>query len=259
MMGIAILASPSGVAQEAATPSRLPVRGKSEPQSLAELLVLPQTDLAHVDIALVNLRCAEGLPGSEKIDAAAILRQLDAWATLVKVETDRHLYRVKDPRYADHYRHSETYFRIELLLQTLQEDLGVRYHPDRLYSPDASDSRDQFIHGAMDKARGGTCASMPVLYIAVGRRLGYPLELVMARGHLFCRWDDGKGERLCPNRESAQLGSSRWRNEGGLGHRTHMGPASLEIARGCRAWISHLGRPRPRVGGERIQVDLGCH
>lgn len=114
----------------------------------------------------------------------------------MKAETDRHLYRVKDPRYADHYRHSETSFRVELLLQTLQEDLGVRYNPDRVYSPDASDSRDQFIHGAMDKAHGGTCASMPVLYVAVGRRLGYPLKLVMARGHLFCRWDDGKGEKL---------------------------------------------------------------
>lgn len=39
---------------------------------------------------------------------------------------------------------------------------------------------------------GGTCASMPVMYVAIGRRLGYPMKLVDAKEHLFCRWEDGK-------------------------------------------------------------------
>ena len=30
---------------------------------------------------------------------------------------------------------------------------------------------------------------MPVLYVAVGRRLGYPLKLATTKGHLFARWD----------------------------------------------------------------------
>ena len=30
---------------------------------------------------------------------------------------------------------------------------------------------------------------MPVLYIALGRRLGYPLKLVTTKEHLFMRWD----------------------------------------------------------------------
>lgn len=29
-----------------------------------------------------------------------------------------------------------------------------------------------------------------------GRRLGCPLRLVQAKGHLFCRWDDPAGERF---------------------------------------------------------------
>lgn len=33
---------------------------------------------------------------------------------------------------------------------------------------------------------------MPVLYVAVGRRLGYPLKLVNAKEHLFARWEDSK-------------------------------------------------------------------
>jgi hypothetical protein len=36
---------------------------------------------------------------------------------------------------------------------------------------------------------------LPVLYVAVGRELGYPLKLVTTRGHLFVRWE-GKGERF---------------------------------------------------------------
>jgi hypothetical protein len=33
---------------------------------------------------------------------------------------------------------------------------------------------------------------MPVLYVAIGRRLGYPMRLVLAKQHVFCRWDDGQ-------------------------------------------------------------------
>jgi hypothetical protein len=32
---------------------------------------------------------------------------------------------------------------------------------------------------------------MPVLYAAMGRRLGYPIHLCRANGHLLCRWDRG--------------------------------------------------------------------
>lgn len=116
---------------------------------------------------------------------------------LVATETMRHAYRVTDPKYAAHYRHSYAYFCIEMMLQTLQEDCGVKYNLDRVRDPDFSDSRDQFLHGLVGKSpmeiRGGTCVSMPVLYTAVGRRLGYPIKLVLGSGHVFCRWDDADG------------------------------------------------------------------
>jgi len=41
----------------------------------------------------------------------------------------------------------------------------------------------------IDDANGGTCVSMPVLYAAVARRLGYPVRLVLTKKHVFCRWD----------------------------------------------------------------------
>ena len=46
---------------------------------------------------------------------------------------------------------------------------------------------------------------MPVLMVAVGRRLGYPLKLVTAKGHLFARWEDEQ-ERF--NIETAGRGLS---------------------------------------------------
>lgn len=139
----------------------------------------------------MNLLCVEGLPGYAQVDIAQTQTRLDELAAIVKRETDRHWYRLTDPRYAAHYRHSETHFRIELLLQTLQEQCGVKYNRARIDNPIFSDPKDQFLHGVLDPSHGGTCASMPLVYVAVGRRLGYPLKLVMTRGHLFFRWDDG--------------------------------------------------------------------
>lgn len=161
------------------------------------------SELASVDIAVMNLLCAKGLPGAENMDIPAILRQLDEWAAKVKVETERHLYRVKDPRYAEHYANSEARLRAEFIVQVLQEDCGVHYNLDRATRPDWRNSRDLFLHGLVGSTNGGTCSSMPLIYTAIGRRLGYPMKLVLASSHIFCRWD-GSGERF--NIEGASNG-----------------------------------------------------
>lgn len=51
------------------------------------------------------------------------------------------------------------------------------------------DSRDLFLHGLVERQKG-TCASLPFLVVALGRRCGYPLYLVSSKGHLFCRWQE---------------------------------------------------------------------
>jgi len=157
---------------------------------------MPPGQLADVDIAEMNLLCATGLPGAEGLDIAHCLATLDTWPARVKSETERHLYRVRDPRWAEHYRHSETYLRAEFLLQVLQEDLGVKYDMSAADNFSFKDSRVAFLHGmipaegrTVTETPGGTCASMPVMYVAVGRRLGYPLKLVTTDGHIFVRWD----------------------------------------------------------------------
>ncbi|MBN2448658.1 MAG: hypothetical protein JXO22_18170 [Phycisphaerae bacterium] len=152
-------------------------------------------ELANVDLAMMSLLCAKGLPGAEDLDIPAALAKLDEWAAKVKSETERHLYRATDPRYAEHYNHSEARLRAEFIVQVLQEDCGVHYNEARINDPDTRNPKDTFIHGMIDSDNGGTCASMPVIYAAIARRLGYPIKLATAKRHLFLRWE-GDGERF---------------------------------------------------------------
>jgi hypothetical protein len=165
----------------------------ADPSTLGELLSLSPDQLFKVDIGRVNLLCAEGLPGAEHLSVTKGLATLDNWAMRVKSETERLLYRVRVPKYADHYQHSEAKFRAELLVQVLQEDCGVHYHagfdPNQKTIPPTKDARDCFIHGIVSDTNGGNCVSMPTVYVAVGRRLGYPVKLFGGDEHVFCRWE----------------------------------------------------------------------
>jgi hypothetical protein len=172
------------------------------PNNFADLLGLPAPELARADIAQVNLLCAEGLPGAEGINPVSARTTLDQWASRVGSETDRYLHKFRQNP-AD-YNNSEAYFRILTMVTVLQQDFHVRYNPERIQRPDFHDSRDLFLHGllcptlnpqpsALNSPRG-TCVSMPVLYAAVGRRLGYPLKLVTTKAHLFARWESADGK-----------------------------------------------------------------
>jgi hypothetical protein len=181
-----------------------PAAPAPEPESLDDLLTMSPEQLANVDIAEMNLLCAVGLPGAEELDRATIdayKTRLDQWAQRVKFETARHMYRLTDPRFKDHaeyYKHSEARFRAAWLVGTLMQDIGVHYHPGFVPQdqavPPFKTSKETFLHGLLDhpnakKAFGGNCVSMPTIYAAVGRRLGYPIKLVSSQGHIFCRWE----------------------------------------------------------------------
>jgi len=161
--------------------------------TLDKLLAMTPEELKDVDIAEMNLLCATGMPGAENLDIAKCMARLDEWAAMVKFDTERHLYKFRqDP--AD-YENSEGYFRMLSLISVLQLDLGVHYNPDRIRDIDFSRSQDLFVHGMIDSDNGGTCVSMPVIYTAVARRLGYPVKLVLTKAHVFCRWD-APGDRI---------------------------------------------------------------
>jgi hypothetical protein len=162
-----------------------------------ELAQLAPDELARCDVAAVNLACAAGLPGAERIDVPMCLARLDYYGYRVQRETKRLHRSFRHHRYD--YNNSEAYFRVLVLITVLQRDLGVRYNPAKIPADVPLDTADSFIHGVLF-GDGGTCATMPVVYAAVGRRLGYPMKLVLARGpganHVFARWEGPGGERF---------------------------------------------------------------
>jgi hypothetical protein len=97
-------------------------------------------------------------------------------------------------------------FRVVSMITHLQRDLGVRYRPALVANPDAMIPADSFLHGII-QGDGGSCGNLPILYAAVGRRLGYPIKLVTTRSHLFARWD-ARPHDECFNIEAAGQGVS---------------------------------------------------
>ncbi len=193
-----------------------PAQNTSTAPSLPSLVKLPTAKLDQTDIALLNLLCAQQLSGAADINISNQLATLDQWAKRVKNETERYLYRFRaNPT---EYYSSEAYFRMLMMAVVFYEDLNIRYNPERISNSQNinpndrffADSRDIFIHGLIGDRHMGTCSSMPVLYAAVGRRLGYPLKLVTTKAHLFLRWDDGK-ERF--NLEATGRGMNRYDDE----------------------------------------------
>lgn len=188
----------------------------NEVSSLRILLSLSDNELQGVDIARMNLLCAQGLLGSEDLDVNATLAVLDQMAVRVREETERHFYRFQQN--PAEFENSEGFFRMIMLAVVLTEDFHVRYDPAKistLAEAQASDSffadaHDVFLHGLTGPSRKGTCSSLPVLQVAVGRRLGYPLKLVTTKGHLFVRWEDSK-ERF--NIEAAGNGVNRFADD----------------------------------------------
>ena len=168
--------------------------------ALSQLVESADDTLSQLDIAVGNLVCAGDLPGMGAPDFDRRLDWLDEAARLVKLETDRHYYKFLDDPAA--FDFSQARFCMVALVTVLQQQCGVRYNPKwQGLTPDQPvpesfglDASDLFIHAIIDQI-GGTCGSLPVLYVAVGRRLGYPLRLVKAARHLFVRWDDPDGKR----------------------------------------------------------------
>lgn len=147
------------------------------------------------DIAAVNLACARGLPNADESEFPEYLALLDTIADAVRRETERswRFFKLKPAQ----FHHSENVFRIYTMEHVFRVRFGIKYDPlvhalvEREGNWRTSDSSEIFIHGILSAKRTGTCSSLPTFAIAVGRRLGYPLKLVLVPNHTLYRWDDG--------------------------------------------------------------------
>ena len=164
----------------------------------------------------MNLLCATGLPHAENIDVEKYLATIDQWAKIVKAKEEKYIHVF--PRYAAKYENSLAKFKAIYLVLTFKEDLKCGYNmelvrsgieKDRTSLRFHEDSRDSFLHGFVER-RKGSCASLPVLAVALGRRCGYPLYLVSSKRHGFFRWEDDK-ERF--NVEASMRGTDIYPDE----------------------------------------------
>lgn len=147
------------------------------------LLNAPEAELAEADVVELNLLVAKGLPECSDIDIAACKRRLDRWADEVR------LLLAQDPQGFENNREKwKTRRRFELAVMgsVLKDDHGVRY-VDKINHGDPS---HKFALGIF-KDGTGTCASLPVVWAALGRRLGHPISMAVAPEHLYCICDDG--------------------------------------------------------------------
>jgi hypothetical protein len=166
-----------------------------------QLAALSDEELEKVDVVLLNLAVAKQYPGLEDLNVAHYQWTVDKWANSVrKLLTKReHDFQLNPAGWRNDIR----YFRISVLCHFMRHVLDIRYIEEQeremkeahargeksgvLYK----DPREQFIHGVIDTRRG-TCANIPVVFLALARRLGWPVSLACAESHILCRFDDGQ-------------------------------------------------------------------
>jgi tetratricopeptide (TPR) repeat protein len=164
--------------------------------TLTHLLTAPPSELTKWDVGAMSLVCAHGLPGAEDLDIPAYFTRLDQWAARVHRRTEA-CYHIFE-RSPERSRNSLNVFRMQMLVECVKLDFRCRYNPDRLIDNDLAcpmpfwDSKDLLIHGLLSERRSGTCNNIPMLVVALARRLRYPVKLVCTPVHVFARWDDGR-------------------------------------------------------------------
>lgn len=98
-------------------------------QKLPGLLTMPAEKLREMDIAQMNLFCAQGLPGVQDLEVSHPLAGLDEITTRVCMETERHFYRFQQNPVE--FQDSEGFFRMLMLTVVLTEDFRITYDPTR--------------------------------------------------------------------------------------------------------------------------------
>jgi hypothetical protein len=174
-----------------------------EPQTLNELINATPEQIAIVDIARMNLLCATGLRGAENLDIPACLDKIDLWTDEVRGFTEQNFLQFKPKTPRD----TAGFLSCWSLVKLLRHNKGLEHllcPPDLKFGekcivlgtaeagPDSTyySSDAVFIHGLLGERKLGICTTFPVLFAAVGRRLGYPINVALAVCHVFIRWDD---------------------------------------------------------------------
>ena len=152
----------------------------------ANLLSLTDTELANLDPLVMNLVVAKEVPELQTIDIERYAKIVDRWAQAIQagLRAFEPEARRTDPLYT---QNPQLWQAGSMSIAVAGPRIGIAYTADTL---NAGDPGQLFLPGLIDN-KTGTCSSMPVLYLAIAHRLGWPLKAVVSRDHFWCRWDDG--------------------------------------------------------------------
>jgi len=143
---------------------------------------------AH-DIAEVDLRCSLGL--IENIDHLYrdCLGLIGEWSTQL-VDYTNNNYRLFESE-PESFENSHEMYQAIAMVQFVQTALRVHYNMEFAEGEyNAIDSRNLFLTGVLT-GHGGTCVTLPVLYAALGQRVGYPIAVASNWEHFYCVWGEG--------------------------------------------------------------------
>ena len=93
---------------------------------------------------------------------------------------------------------TENFLRVISLVTSVKANDGLHYNPKRMGSGNTDpyiSSKEALINGLLSEEKTGTCSSIQIVIVAVGRRLGYPMYVAQTPEHSWARWD-GEGERF---------------------------------------------------------------
>jgi hypothetical protein len=159
--------------------------------TMDQLFFMSNDDMRKVDPLVMNLIVAKGIPSLADLDIGHYVALADQWAEdSHQIMRQREVFFHQTP---EKWKNDVNFFRVGILCWYVDEVLGVHYPDDlaEMAFEMYANPQNVFVHGLMDQRRG-SCASMPVLHVAICWRFGWPVYLVCAGHHLFCRYDDGK-------------------------------------------------------------------
>jgi len=175
-------------------------------EELAILMAKTPEEIFQIDLGTIFLACLGGLPGTDVINLDHARTRIDALANLVKKQTDQAIasYRKANPKFQ-----ITPEFQAYIMVRTLQEEYRNAHqelsrYPVSLINEMLQRNRpdELFFHGMADQAEPPSIGN-PVLFVAVGQQLGYPIKLVAAPGHLFARWESFDGKTLFDIQETS--------------------------------------------------------
>lgn len=126
---------------------------------------------SEIDIAELSLQLAkEYYPG---LDVKKYQNQLNAMVSEIKLKTRG----ITDPD-----------FRIRVINTYLYKEVGFQYDLD---DPQVMNANNRYLNGLLDTKKG-SCITLPLLYVVLGQKLGYPIYPVLVPQHFFVRYTDPK-------------------------------------------------------------------